>query len=198
MDSMKIWGRRGIGVLLLVLLAWPVGAVTFTSLRLVPRQTPDGFENARRYEVAYLGPNGRELNEPDFPSSLKIKEMDFILAGVARQLLDLEYAAVGRKADVQAVASTTADEILALVSGKHSFGAPAWDPANQETLARYLQTAPDSLHLYVMRVLVTRGDNESEEEVVPLLLRLKHCPGQRDLLTLFFLRREAEAITPAP
>ncbi|NLI78943.1 MAG: hypothetical protein GX442_21190 [Candidatus Riflebacteria bacterium] len=187
---------RLMSCLWLVTVALPLVAATFDTIRLEPRLAPAGWENARRYEIAYLATGGEELGEPDFPLHAKAQEIDFIMAGVVRELLAREYGPKGVKADTQAVATATADEILSLAAGRAPGRSPAWDPANLENLARYLQTAPDSLMLYKAVVRVEGADGSVAEETVPLLVRFKQCPGQRDLLSLFFVTTTPEPARP--
>jgi len=178
--------RATVLTLLMVLFVGTLSAQTFASLRLVERPAPEGFENARRYEIAYLDKDGNELGEKDFPATAKMTDMEFIQAALVREIRTKEYEAQGFKVDIHQVLPTTIEEILSLVAEDFPSGSSHWDPANRQRLATYLRNDPQALVLYKMNVWAETVDGVSEE-TVPLILRLKQCPGQRDLLTFFFV-----------
>lgn len=161
-------------------------AGSFAEIRLEPRANPQGFENARRYEVVFLASEAGSLEEVDPSPDAKVEEIDFVLAGIVREYLKLEYEGNGLKADVQKILPTTASEILDLVAGEYAGGTPKWDPANRKVLEAYLGNDVSSILLFKMHAVVTVS-GVPLETVFPIIIRWKACPAQRDLVTLFFV-----------
>lgn len=177
-------------ILFVVAAAVSASAGSFAELQLEPRADPEGFENARRYEIIYLASESGSLEETDPPLSAKLEEMDFILAGIVREYLKREYEGNGLKADVRQILPTTASEVIELVSGEFSAGTSKWDPANQKTLAAYLGNCVSALRLYKLHAIVNLAGHPVER-TVPVIIRLKACPAQRDLVTLFHVNTRA-------
>lgn len=173
-------------LLLVVALVQPLAAQPFAKIDLEPRLAPEGWENARRDEIMYLDQAGEEMGESELPFYVKKQELDLILAGVVRQILAREYETQGYKIAVHQVASSTPEEILNLAAGGSADGSGKWNPETLINLARYMQNDPDHLFLFKMTAQVETGEGTSEE-VLPLLLRMKQCPGQRDLVSFFFV-----------
>jgi|GEM_PF-6696186 len=180
-------GLRNILLMILLSLVGQLAfAASFTTIRLEPRVAPQGFENGKRYEIAYFIQNEESLDQVDPTSEEKIESADLILAGVVRELLRIEYTEKGFKQEIQQVQPTTVEEIIALASGKFPAGSPAWVPENLKNLTTYLSNSIDSLKLYKMEVRV-EIDGNIIEQAIPLIIRPKVCPGQRDMVTLFFV-----------
>ena len=185
MTGTKYWLAIGLSLLLAV---WspPLQAQSFSTIQLNPRTTPEGWENARRYEIGYFSQAGDALEEVDLPNQVKYREIDLILAGVVKELLAKEFDPGKFKVDNQQVASTTAADILDLVATSFPSGSPGWSPAHQTILANYLQNFPHTMMLYKMEIHGTTEEG-AVDQTIPLILRLKQTPAQPDLLSLFFV-----------
>ncbi len=168
-------------------MAMPSRAATpFAKIDLEPRLAPEGWENARRYEVVYSDENGEELGEAELPFYIKKQEIDLIIAGVVRQILAREYETQGFKIVVHQVAPSTPQEILLLAAIGSGDGKDRWAPETLTNLYNYMNNDPTHLFLYKMSAQL-ETDAGPVVENLPLLLRMKQCPGQRDLISFFFV-----------
>ncbi len=178
---------RNLAVLFFLIIAiQPAFSASFSAIRLDPRAAPQGFENGRRYDIAYLASKGDQIVPVDPDPEEKKANADLILASIVRELMNREFAEKGSKAEVIQVQPASASEILTLTTVTKAPGIPAWSPENQATLATWLENGKDSLELYLMFVRV-ETPGFVLEQTVPLIIRPKVCPGQRDMLTLFFV-----------
>ncbi|HNV69721.1 MAG TPA: hypothetical protein PKO06_08495 [Candidatus Ozemobacteraceae bacterium] len=183
-----------------LLVAIPAWAETpFAKIDLEPRLAPEGWENARRYEIIYLDAGGEELGEADLPFYMKKQEIDLILAGVVRQILAREYETQGFKISVHQVTSSTPQEILLMAAVGSGNGKDRWAPETLTNLYQYMNNDPTHLFLYKMTAQL-ETEAGTVEEKLPLLLRMKQCPGQRDLISFFFVEKQQvpQETVPAP
>jgi hypothetical protein len=178
----------------LVLVIWslPLLAQSFSTIQLRPRSNPEGWENARRYEIGYFTGTSDAAAEVNPPNPVKLREIDLVLAGIVKDITAREYDPARVTIDNQQVATITAGGILDLTGTDFPTGSKAWSAENRAMLTDYLQKFPQAMLLYKFDIRITSPEGIIEQ-TIPLILRLKQTPYQPDLLTIFFVTTRTTA-----
>lgn len=157
----------------------------FNIIEVKPIQAPEGFLNARRYQITYFFKDEAGSRQV-FPTlEEKKRDYDLILAKAVREYIEDEYFTKNKGMDEHVVNDSNKGEIFDLVSKQYL--SDAWQDENFNALRQYINRSYDRMMLFTMNVYLDYampdGGYNYGNDLNPVLLRFAKSQQATDDVT---------------